>query len=447
MTLLVARGLSAAPPGAAQPVLRDTSIELDAGEWLAVSGPNGGGKSTLAMVLAGLWPATAGTIEFDGEAFEPRPSMRAREAIAVIFQDPAAQLLESTVADELLYSARNLGRLTAAREVAERWIAAFDLGADLGRDPRTLSAGRQQIVLLGAALAACPRLLIADEPAAHLDARTRAAVLARVREEVENGLGVLWVTQDAGERVAADRTIWVGDSAARPPAAAMTRGAACAPALTLEVAPWNGGDGPAIRNAEAFEIRVGARGVTALTGPNGSGKSVLLQIAVGVMESDQCRATWHSSPSAPPILASQFPDEQIFEENVGDELIYAAVARGVPRAKAIEAARAALERLGIPAAEFMLKRCWWLSGGEKRLVSTVAALIAPAGLVALDEPTAGLDAERRDALQVLVNERSSRDAVLVASQDLDWVEGWEAITLGKHGAARAGLPSTSKKTD
>jgi energy-coupling factor transport system ATP-binding protein len=447
MSLLVARGLSAAPPGATTAVVRDISLELSAGEWLAVSGPNGGGKSTLAMALAGLWPASAGTIEFDGQPFEARARTRAREAIAVIFQDPASQLIEATVADELLYTARNLGRADQARAVLDRWTAAFELDPELDRDPRTLSAGRQQIVLLGAALAARPRVLIADEPAAHLDTRSRAVLLDFIRGEVNRGLAVIWVTQDAEERAAADRVIQI--SGASPRFGRVEKMSECvsAPRLTLDVKLWRGESGPALRNSEAFELVLRDRGVTALTGPNGCGKSVLLQIAVGVMESDQCRVIWHAPPDAPPILASQYPDQQIFEENVEDELIFAAVARGMTRAAAIDQALHALTRLGLPATEFMQKRCWWLSGGEKRLVSTVAALIAPAGLVALDEPTAGLDDERRQALQLLVIERSSRNPVLIASQDLAWIEHWGGISLAKLGQGDSALPSASKKTD
>jgi energy-coupling factor transporter ATP-binding protein EcfA2 len=70
----------------------------------------------------------------------------------------------------------------------------------------------------------------------------------------------------------------------------------------------------------------------------------------------------------------------------------------------------------------MDRRAFDLSAGEKRLVQSVAALVAPASVLLLDEPTAGLDPWRRTALAALVSDRASRRPVVVASQDAEWLE-------------------------
>ncbi|MBI1798401.1 MAG: ABC transporter ATP-binding protein [Candidatus Eisenbacteria bacterium] len=447
MTRLRAHEVWAAPPGMAEPVVRGVSLELEPGEWLAMSGPNGGGKSTLALVLAGLWPASSGTVEFEGRPLTRDAGGRDRGSIAVVLQDPAAQLFETTVAAELSFTARNLNRESQAAEPIRAWASRFGLESDLARDPRSLSAGRQQLVLLLAALAARPRLLIADEPAAHLDPGTRAGALEEVRHAVSRGLSVIWVTQDPGECALADRSIWL-PAEPLPQAAVVAPPATTGPvALRIRVEKWNGGEGPAVRTDRRLEIEIPSRGVTALCGLNGSGKSVLLHAAVGLIESPQWRVEWARPPRPLPILASQYPEQQIFEEKVGDELIYAAVSRGLSREEALARSRNALERLGLPPGEYLEKRCWWLSGGEKRMIEAVAALLAPAGLVALDEPTAGLDDRRREALQVLVMERAERDPVLVASQDPDWAALSRPFLVGLGGSGCLALPSISKKTD
>jgi ABC-type multidrug transport system ATPase subunit len=77
--------------------------------------------------------------------------------------------------------------------------------------------------------------------------------------------------------------------------------------------------------------------------------------------------------------------------------------------------------MGFDPEQLLARQTWSLSTGEKRLVEVIGALIAPSSLVLLDEPTAGLDAGRRAALARLVERRAASDAVLIASQDVEWV--------------------------
>jgi energy-coupling factor transporter ATP-binding protein EcfA2 len=165
---------------------------------------------------------------------------------------------------------------------------------------------------------------------------------------------------------------------------------------------------------------VPARGVVALHGPNAGGKSVLLHAAVGLAELQQVQVRWRDRSGPPPLLVSQYPERQIFEERVADEVAHAAVCRGRPRREALEAARVALLELGYEPEGFLARRTWSLSGGEKRMLAVLGGLIAPATLLALDEPTAGLDPRRRDSLAKLVSRRALEGAVLIATQDPGW---------------------------
>jgi energy-coupling factor transporter ATP-binding protein EcfA2 len=417
---LVARDLAVAPPGAPDPVVRGFSLELKPGEWVALSGANGCGKTSVALALAGLVPAFAGEVTLDGE-----PIARARErgAVAVVLQEPSSQLLEPTVAEELAFTARNLAMPgeSIEREV-RRWVERFGLEPDLGLDPRALSAGRQQLVLLAAALVSRPRFLAADEACAHLDAAARAGVMEELRRAVGEGLGVLWVTQDEGEIALADRPVILGAASVptlrpqfpvqRPPAEI---------ALRLTVAPWDGVAGPHVACREPLAIDVPATGVTALVGPNGAGKSVLLSAAAGLLRLDQIDVS-PKRLDPPAILSAQYPELQMFEERVADEVAFAAVSRGAGREAVMARAARAFERLGLTGEAFLGRRAFELSAGEKRLVQAVGALLAPASAVLLDEPTAGLDPGRMAALAALVVERAATDPVIVASQDQEWLE-------------------------
>lgn len=471
MSLLVARDLWVAPPGDGAPdspsgsaaaVIRGVSLELARGEWLALSGPNGCGKTCLALALAGLWPTRRGTLLLDGAPFGPhapagpagrsRPGGAERAAVAVVLQDPGCQLLQPTVAEELAFTARNLGLPgdEAARDAAE-WAARFGLEDDLSRDPHQLSAGRQQLVLIAAALAARPRLLVADEAGAHLDPAARAALLVALRAEVAAGLAVLWVTQEPEERAAADRILDLpGGTGTRvePALPAPVAAPPGPPALTLRISPRaQGGFGPGVRTDTALEVRVGATGVTALEGPNGAGKSVLLSAAAGLLELAQIGVVRHLRAGQAALMTTQYPELQIFEERACDEVVYAAVSRGVGRPEALRRAADCLTVLGLDAGGFLERRTWTLSGGEKRLLAVVSALIAPASLLALDEPTAGLDGGRQAALGRLVREASERVPVLVASQDAGWVESLGAVRFRLGGRLPERAASPSEKTD
>jgi energy-coupling factor transporter ATP-binding protein EcfA2 len=456
VSLLSARDLWVAPPAEGhpgqapgEPVVRGFSLEVGAGEWVALSGANGCGKTTLLLALAGLWPVRSGTLLFEGAPIGPGAPGERRARLAVILQDPSSQLLQPTVREELAFSAVNLGHpaLDVVREVA-RWSDRLELAGELDRDPQELSAGRQQLVLLVAALIAQPTLLLADEPAAHLDPAVRQLVLEVVRDEVDRGLAVVWVTQDAGEEEAADRVLSLGvaeASAPRPlPVAEPGRPGML---LTLQVSPWDGRAGPAVRTPVGLEVPVARAGVTAIEGPNAAGKSVLLGVAAGILRLEQVRVAGGPGAGSQPILCSQYPELEIFEEMAGEEVVYAARSRGIPRPEALGRAAALLERLGLGDPGFLERHTWGLSGGEKRLLSLVGGLIAPASLYVLDEPTAGLDARRREALAVILGEVARGSAVLVASQDGPWLEG-----LGSH-RHRLGRPvgsptaSPSKKTD
>ena len=424
--------VSVAPPGAPQPVLEGFSLAVDSGEWVALGGPNGSGKTTLLLVAAGLRPPRGGARRIEGTApaGAPRNGVRANgdPIIATLLQDPSSQLLRSTVAEEIAMSAENLGVSPAEIDAETRHVAErLGLSRDLQIDPRTLSAGRQQLVLLASSLVGRPDFLIADEPGAHLDLESRARVLGLVRDRVRGGMGVLWATQDSIEAAAADRRLAIGGSFEPAPREAVPAiGTPGGERLVLEVAPDRGAPGPRVRTHAGFVVRLPESGVVALTGPNGAGKSVLLGAAVGVIDCPQVRRAM--APDRPGILVGQYPELQIFEDGVAAELRYAAEQRGRNARETVDEARAILRRLGL-GASFLERRTWELSAGEKRLVLLVAALVAPASFLALDEPTAGLDASRKAALAEILARQAQSTPILLASQDPGWLGSLGASVL------------------
>jgi energy-coupling factor transport system ATP-binding protein len=429
---LEARDLWVTPPGGDEPVVRGVSLRVEPGEWLALSGPNGGGKTSLILALAGLWPAARGCVRIGGDP--PRPSGR-DPRVGIVLQDPSSQLFARTVADELAFTARNLGLADDVIERAAReWGERFGLEREWDQDPRTLSAGRQQLVLLGAALVARPRLLIADEPAAHLDPETRAAVLEQITERMRRGLAVVWATQDDSELRAASRTQSIGGTRLARPGGppAPARAAAGETRVRCLISADVPADGPRVQVEAPTEIAIPGAGIVALVGPNGAGKSVVLAAIAGIDACPQLKVEWSRVPEPPAIVALQYPELQIFEEVVADELLFASRSRGMAREPALAAVREALTSLGWDAERMLARRTWSLSTGEKRLIEVIGALVAPSSLVLLDEPTAGLDAARRSALAEMVRRTAEGVPVVVASQDREWLSdlGARIVSLG-----------------
>ncbi len=180
------------------PVLDRVSIDLHEGEFVAIVGANGSGKSTLARALAGLLPLESGSIT----AADGRPPR-----VGLVLQDPAAQLIAITVADELALGPQHAGAAPArVAAIAESQARMHALDMLWARDPSTLSGGQQQRVAV-AAIAACDvDVLVLDEPTALLDQPARRAFVTRTREQA-GARAVAWITQEPDEVAGCDRVV------------------------------------------------------------------------------------------------------------------------------------------------------------------------------------------------------------------------------------------------
>jgi peptide/nickel transport system permease protein len=209
--VLTVRGLTVTLGGAA--VLRDVSFEVNAGEAVGIVGESGCGKSMTAKAVLGLLPA-GGAVETGSVAFDGRDLNRLCEkdlnqirgaGIALISQDPANSLDPTfTVASHLREVIRRHRRQSRREANAEalrllELVRLPDAAAVLRRRPGELSGGMAQRVCIAMALAARPKLLIADEPTTALDVTVQAEILRLLRDlQRRLGMAVLLITHDWG---------------------------------------------------------------------------------------------------------------------------------------------------------------------------------------------------------------------------------------------------------
>jgi putative ABC transport system ATP-binding protein len=202
--ILTARGLRVHVAG--RDLLRGLDLDVDAGERIAVLGPSGAGKTSLLAVLAGLAAPAAGSVEVEGAAV----AGRVPPGVGVVLQGYGLVSL-LTAAENVAVGLRLAGRSPAdAAALAMPALAAVGLAEHAGHLVEELSGGQQQRVAVARALAARPRLLVADEPTAEQDTATRDLVLDRLLAVASGGGAVVLATHDAAVADRCDRVITVG---------------------------------------------------------------------------------------------------------------------------------------------------------------------------------------------------------------------------------------------
>jgi len=192
-------GYTVQAPGGQLDILKDISIELKAGETLAIVGASGSGKTTLLGLLAGLERPTAGRVELVGTDLsdldeDARARLR-RRRVGFVFQ--SFHLLPSLTALENVMLALEIGGFSEARERAVSALGDVGLSHRLNHYPRQMSGGEQQRVAIARAFAGDPAILFADEPTGNLDRRTGdsiADLLFTINQD--HGTALVLVTHD-----------------------------------------------------------------------------------------------------------------------------------------------------------------------------------------------------------------------------------------------------------
>ena len=470
-------------------VLDGVDLEVRSGEVLLVAGSSGSGKSTLLRAANGLVPhATGGRFSGDviafGRSTRRHPPRALADVVGFVHQDPEAHFVVDQVEADLAFVLENLGTdESTMRRRVEEVLDALDIAHLRHRSPATLSGGERQRCAIAGALAAAPAALVLDEPTSQLDPQGAEDVLgALARLNADLGTTVL-LAEHRLERAApmADRAIVIAGSTSGPaapigqpgPPAEVLAGYAGAPSVTRlgRLLGWDPlpltvrdarrkprpdlADQPRERahpalgerlvTARRVEVALGGRRVLrgidlevhrgeviALLGRNGSGKTTLLR-ALGKLIAVQGGVIETLAPAA---YVPQDPNSLLFAPNVRRELEQTLRLLGHHDRSAVDEW---LGRLGLTALASRHPRS--LSGGERQRVAIAAVAVGGADLLLLDEPTRGMDAASRTALERAVRDHASTGgAVVLATHDIELAArcASRAVVLGDGEVVAAG---------
>jgi putative ABC transport system ATP-binding protein len=186
------------------------SLEVRAGEMVALQGPSGSGKTTLLLLIAGLLPADAGVIRFAGREIaslsEDQASEYLMREVGFIYQSVQLMARTSVLENASLKLVLGGMGMREAKALTTPWLERLGLGERMGHAPEHLSGGERQRVAIARALAGEPRLILADEPTGNLDSARSLEIVELLHEIAgERGAAVVLVTHDSEAARLADR--------------------------------------------------------------------------------------------------------------------------------------------------------------------------------------------------------------------------------------------------
>ncbi|MHC1782949.1 MAG: energy-coupling factor transporter ATPase [Anaerolineaceae bacterium] len=493
--------------------LQDVSTRILEGEYVAIVGANGSGKTTFARHLNALLLPTSGRVisaSLDTNNKKNRPKIR--KAVGMVFQNPEDQAVATVVEEDVAFGPENLGLPPAEiRERVEQALKETGLWDHRMRPPHQLSSGQMQRLALAGVLAVHPRCIIFDEATAMLDPAGRRMVLAMMKRLHQAGMTIITITHFMEEASVADRMlvfdrgrIVLDGSPAeifnqpdrllelgldQPPVGQLANQLRVhfpgLPAnlisfedlvetiLRLRLSKQSDSESssgqtanPAgekiikVQNLEHSYLKdtplefqalrkvsllVKDGSVHGLLGATGSGKSTLIQhLNALLLPQNGTVQVANFDLNSPEVdvkavrryvgLVFQNPENQLFEQYVGDEIAYGLRLAG-EKEKIKEKVRQAMEKVGLDFEKFKDRLIFTLSGGERRKVALACTLALEPKILLLDEPTAGLDpSSRRSLMKYLLRLREQGITLLLSSHQMeDMALIADELTVMDHG--------------
>jgi energy-coupling factor transport system ATP-binding protein len=434
--------------------LIDINISVEKGEFLAVMGENGAGKSTFCRLINGIIPHSIdgrllGNVYTTQENTKELSAPQLAQKVGMVLDDPDAQLFTSSVRHEAAFGAENL--LVPKEEIEKRIkfaLSAVALGGFEDRSPSTLSGGEKQRLAIAAALAMSPEILVLDEPLARLDPQGAQEIMSLLRDIREKHQITVIMAVNSGGMIAgyADRICVLkkgriiacggtrdilenkvlledaGVDSGEPDIGSEEWGvgngedAAAAAAIKIESFAYSYGSETIIDN---FNLCIYEGDFAALMGQNGCGKTTLLKSITGLLK-PSCGdifirgknikelSVWEISGEAGFVM--QNPDSQLFTDSVYNEVSFALKNAGLPKDEMEERVEKALNMTGLndkdafPAA---------LSRAERTKIVIACVIAMGCKILIFDEVDVGQDCRGSRQIMEIAQNLNARGYTII----------------------------------
>ena len=470
-------------------ILDDLNIEVEPGDFIAILGHNGSGKSTFAKHLNALLLPDEGNIYIDGDDTKSVEELwKIREKCGMVFQNPDNQIVGVTVEEDVGFGPENLGVKT--EKIWDRIkdsLTKVDMYKYRKKSPNHLSGGQKQRVAIASSLAMKPKCIVLDEPTAMLDPQGRKEVMDIIKSLNENeNITVILITHHMNEAIMAKKVVVIDDGkialqgtprevfsnveqikklkldmpqimelsyelykcgkfgrydiltidefvkeieeignsqngkdiADKEDANDIedtedtedTRNKSIEPILSLKNVSlkYEENTSMEVKALDDISLDIYNDEFIGIIGHTGSGKSSLVQVMNGLIKANGGEVTYKGENIQDKSfdkkrlhldvgLVFQYPESQLFEETVLKDVMFGPLNKGMSEEEAKEAAKEALEMLGI-GENYYNDSPFELSGGEKRRIAIAGVLAMNPEIIILDEPTAGLDPMSRNNL-------------------------------------------------